>query len=164
MRLSYSRLCNWHCTFHCLITIMKIGNKNKSIDIYDITEVIRMKSIKELKENSPFPIGEENKGFAQYFSGKSYLSFLSTEQVGIAHVTFEPGCRNNWHIHHGAGQILICTAGTGYYQEWGKELRELQPGDVVNSLQKLNIGMGQSQTVGFLTLRLKFQVDLVVNG
>lgn len=70
--------------------------------------------------------------FAQYFSKKSFLSILSTEQVGIANVTFEPGCRNNWHIHHGAGQILICTAGEGYYQEWGKEPRELHPGDVVN--------------------------------
>lgn len=91
-----------------------------------------MKSMEELKRVCPFPIGEENTMFAQYFSKKSYLGILSTEQVGIANVTFEPGCRNNWHIHHGAGQILICTAGEGYYQEWGKEPRELHPGDVVN--------------------------------
>ena len=50
----------------------------------------------------------------------------------VANVTFEPGCRNNWHIHHGAGQILLCTAGRGYYQEWGKEAQELSAGDVVN--------------------------------
>jgi len=82
-----------------------------------------------------FPIGEPNDGFAQYFIGQSYLAPLSTEQVGIYNVTFEPGCRNNWHIHHadqGGGQILICIAGRGYYQEEGKKARELQPGDVVN--------------------------------
>ena len=60
---------------------------------------------------------------------------LSTQQVVIGNVTFEPGCRNNWHIHHaksGGGQILLCTAGRGYYQEWGKPAQELHPGDVVN--------------------------------
>lgn len=57
---------------------------------------------------------------------------LSTERVTIGNVTFEPGCRNNWHIHHKGGQILLCTAGRGYYQEWGKEAQELHPGDVVN--------------------------------
>ncbi len=83
-----------------------------------------------------FPIGEPNDRFAPYFTGKSYLYPLSTSQVGVYNVTFEPGCRNNWHIHHaeqGGGQILICVAGRGYYQEWEKEARELHPGDVVNS-------------------------------
>lgn len=87
------------------------------------------------EELSVFPIGEENKAFAQYFVGQSYLNMLSTAQVGIANVTFESGCRNNWHIHHadnGGGQILICTAGRGYYQEWGKEKIEMTPGMVVN--------------------------------
>ena len=82
-----------------------------------------------------FPNGAPNDGFAQYFSGKSYLAPLSTAQVGIFNVTFEPGCRNNWHIHHaktGGGQILICVAGKGYYQEWGKRAQELFPGDVIN--------------------------------
>ncbi|MCI8669007.1 MAG: cupin domain-containing protein [Lachnospiraceae bacterium] len=82
-----------------------------------------------------FPIGEPNDGFLRYFIGKSYLAPLSTEQVGIFNVTFEPGCRNNWHIHKadkGGGQILVCVAGRGYYQEWGKEAQELHPGDVVN--------------------------------
>lgn len=82
-----------------------------------------------------FPIGEPNDGFAQYFIGQSYLAPVSKEQVGIFNVTFEPGCRNNWHIHHsktGGGQILICVAGRGYYQEWGKEAIEMLPGDVVN--------------------------------
>ncbi len=82
-----------------------------------------------------FPIGAPNDGFAQYFSGQSYLAPVSGEQVGIFNVTFEPGCRNNWHIHHakaGGGQILICVAGRGWYQEWGKNARALLPGDVVN--------------------------------
>lgn len=82
-----------------------------------------------------FPMGEENKAYAQYFVGESYLNMLSTKQVVIGNVTFEPGCRNNWHIHHaksGGGQILLITAGTGYYQEWGKEPVKLHPGDVVN--------------------------------
>ena len=82
-----------------------------------------------------FPVGAPNDGFKQYFSGKSYLAPLSKEQVGIFNVTFEPRCRNNWHIHHaakGGGQILICVAGRGWYKEWGKEAVEMKPGDVVN--------------------------------
>ncbi len=82
-----------------------------------------------------FPIGAPNDGFKQYFSGKSYLAPLSKEQVGIFNVTFEPSCRNNWHIHRagkGGGQILICVAGRGYYQEWGKKAIEMKPGDVIN--------------------------------
>ena len=85
-------------------------------------------------ELSPFAVGEENP-FGRYFSGKSYLYPLSTKQVPIYNVTFEPGCRNAWHIHRaksGGGQILICVYGKGWYQEEGKEARELRPGDVVN--------------------------------
>ena len=76
-----------------------------------------------------------NDGFAQYFSGRSFLAPISTSQVGIFNVTFEPGCRNNWHIHHaksGGGQILVCVAGRGYYQEEGKEAVEMKPGDCIN--------------------------------
>lgn len=83
-----------------------------------------------------FGIGAPNDAFAQYFVGKSYLKPLTDPQktVFMANVTFEPGCRNNWHIHHaakGGGQILLCTGGRGWYQEWGKEARKLLPGDVV---------------------------------
>ena len=77
-----------------------------------------------------FPLGEKNEAYAQFFIGQSYLKMLTTERVGIANVTFEPGCRNNWHSHTG-GQILVATAGRGYYQEEGKPARELHPGDVV---------------------------------
>lgn len=91
---------------------------------------------KTAHENSMiFPIGKPNDGFAQYFIGQSFLAPVSTEQVGIFNVTFEPGCRNNWHIHHadkGGGQILVCVAGRGYYQEWGKEAVEMKPGDCIN--------------------------------
>ena len=82
-----------------------------------------------------FDAGEPNDAYAQYFTGQSYLGIISTDQVFVGNVTFEPGCRNNWHIHHadeGGGQILLCTAGIGYYQEWGKPVQILQAGDVVN--------------------------------
>lgn len=87
------------------------------------------------KEMSVFPTGNANDVFAQYFIGQRYLNMLSTEQVPIGNVTFEPGCRNNWHIHHadrGGGQMLLVTAGEGWYQEWGKPARKLKPGDVVH--------------------------------
>lgn len=83
---------------------------------------------------SVFPAGGKNDAYAQYFVGQSYLNMLTTQGVPIGNVTFEPGCRNHWHIHHaknGGGQILLCTAGRGYYQEWGKSAQELHPGDVV---------------------------------
>ena len=83
-----------------------------------------------------FGLGAPNDAFAQYFIGKSYLKPLTdpTKTVFMANVTFEPGCRNNWHIHKatkGGGQILLCTGGRGWYQEWGKDAQELHPGDVV---------------------------------
>ena len=82
-----------------------------------------------------FPIGAPNDAYAKYFTGKSYLAPVSSSQVGIFNVTFEPGCRNSWHIHHaktGGGQILVCVAGRGYYQEAGKPAQLLAAGDVVN--------------------------------
>lgn len=93
-------------------------------------------NLKTAHENSMiFPIGQPNDAFAQYFVGQSYLAKLSTEQIGIYNVTFEPKCRNNWHIHHadkGGGQILICVAGQGYYQQLGKPVQKLNAGDIVN--------------------------------
>ncbi len=92
-------------------------------------------TLSDILQQSPFAIGGENVNYAQYFDGKSYLNMLSTQQVVIGNVTFEAGCRNHWHIHHaksGGGQLLIVTAGRGYYQEWGKPVQELRPGDVVH--------------------------------
>ena len=79
-----------------------------------------------------FPMGEPNDAYSQYFVGRSWLAPLGDPQLGAANVTFEPGCRNNWHIHHKGGQVLICIAGSGWYQEWGKPARVLAPGDVVS--------------------------------
>ncbi|WP_368483843.1 carboxymuconolactone decarboxylase family protein [uncultured Ruminococcus sp.] len=83
-----------------------------------------------------FGQGEPNTAFAKYFIGQSYLKPLTDPKktVFLANVTFEPGCRNNWHIHHaasGGGQILLCVDGEGWYQEEGKPAQSLEPGDVV---------------------------------
>lgn len=82
-------------------------------------------------DHGVFPLGDKNDAYAQYFIGQSYLRMLTTEGVQIGNVTFEPGCRNNWHVHNGGGQILLVTAGRGWYQEWGQPARELRAGDVV---------------------------------
>ncbi len=79
-----------------------------------------------------FPKGALNEAYAMYFTGASYLEMLSKEGVSIWNVTFEPGCRNFWHMHHGGGQILLVTDGRGWYQEEGMPARALHPGDVVN--------------------------------
>lgn len=91
----------------------------------------------KFEEANVFGTGAPNAGFAQYFIGESFLNPLTNFQNGdfpLFNVTFEPGCRNNWHIHHaevGGGQILICTAGEGWYQEEGKQAQELVPGTVI---------------------------------
>ena len=92
-------------------------------------------TLEDIKKNSIFAVGGENVDYAQYFDGMSYLNMLSLKQVIVGNVTFEPACRNHWHIHHaseGGGQMLLVTAGRGWYQEWGKPAQELRPGDVVN--------------------------------
>lgn len=90
----------------------------------------------EFDKNNIFGIGNPNAAYSKYFIGNSYLNPLTRSEDGIfiANVTFEPGCRNNWHIHHatkGGGQILLCVAGEGWYQEEGKEAQSLKPGSVV---------------------------------
>ena len=91
---------------------------------------------KDKYQNTIFlPIGEPNTTYSKYFIGQSYLAPLSTKQVPMFNVTFEPRCRNNWHIHHaknGGGQMLIGVGGRGYYQEWGKEPVEILPGTIIN--------------------------------
>ena len=92
-------------------------------------------SDKDRYQNSIFfPIGEPNP-YGEFFEGQSYLAPVTTEQIPVFNVTFEPGCKNHWHIHHaskGGGQMLICVGGRGYYQEWGKEPVEMTPGTVIN--------------------------------
>ncbi len=79
-----------------------------------------------------FVVGEPNTQYAAYFQGQSYLASLVDGEQPVNNVTFEPACRNNWHIHHDARQILICVAGEGWYQEWGKPAQHLQVGDVID--------------------------------
>lgn len=86
---------------------------------------------KQSPADSLFGLGEPTTAYAQYFIGNSYLKLLNADEVNCANVTFEPACRNNWHIHHKGGQILLCTDGAGWYAEWGKSARALHPGDVV---------------------------------
>ncbi|RDB31931.1 cupin domain-containing protein [Exiguobacterium sp. RIT594] len=93
-----------------------------------------MKTYEEVKYHSIFSIGDSNEAFAQFFVGQSHLKTLATspsEDVIVSNVTFEPGCRNNWHIHRGGYQILLVTGGEGWYQEDGKKARFLMSGDVV---------------------------------
>lgn len=91
----------------------------------------------EFNKENVFGKGQENTSYAQYFVGNSFLNMLTVpgeSAVFLANVTFEPGCRNNWHIHHatkGGGQILVCTAGSGWYQEEGKDAVSLEPGTVI---------------------------------
>ena len=109
-----------------------------------------------------FPRGDENTAYAQYFVGRSWLCPLSREQVGISNVTFEPGCRNNWHIHHaakGGGQILLVTGGRGWYQEWGKPARELRAGDVVNIPPEVKHWHGAAGDSWFAHLAVEVPVE-----
>ena len=90
----------------------------------------------EFEKQNVFGTGNANTAYAQYFTGKSFLNPLTNPENGLflANVTFEPGCRNNWHIHHatkGGVQLLVCTAGEGWYQEEGKEAVSLVPGTVI---------------------------------
>ena len=113
----------------------------KAWAVFNLAKEVYNEPVKELSDKDRFqntiffPIGAPNDAYAKYFIGQSYLAPVSTEQVPIFNVTFEPGCRNNWHIHHakkGSGQMLICVGGRGYYQEWGKDPVEMTPGTVVN--------------------------------
>ena len=106
---------------------------NLAKEIYN--DQIPETSDKDRYQNSIFfPIGEPNP-YGEFFEGQSYLAPVTTEQIPVFNVTFEPGCKNHWHIHHaskGGGQMLICVGGRGYYQEWGKEPVEMTPGTVIN--------------------------------
>lgn len=113
-----------------------------------------------------FPIGKPNDAFAKYFVGQSYLAPISLQQIGVFNVTFEPGCRNNWHIHHsakGGGQILICIAGRGYYQEWGKEAQLMVPGDVINIPVGVKHWHGATQDSWFSHLAIEVPGENISN-
>lgn len=122
-------------------------------------EAILVSTLEELKAAAVFPMGEENKMFEKYFVGKSYLNLLTKERIVIGNVTFEPGCRNNWHVHHKGGQILLCTAGRGYYQEYGKEPQELHPGDVVNIAPEVKHWHGAAPDSWFAHLAIEVPAE-----
>lgn len=118
-----------------------------------------MENEKNLSEGVIFPIGEKTpEAFAKYFIGVSHLKMIvpfdSPLKCPIGNVTFEPGCRNNWHKHPG-GQILLVTGGRGWYQEEGKEARELNPGDVVEILQNVKHWHGAAADSWFAHLAVE---------
>lgn len=125
-------------TIAALSTIKNVGphlnvhiqlGKNTGLTQEQVDEIL---DLTKYSKSGAFSLGVENTAYAKYFTGQSYLQTLTIDGVNSANVTFEPGCRNNWHIHHKGGQILLVTSGRGYYQEWGKPAKELHEGDVVN--------------------------------
>ena len=119
-----------------------------------------MAESKETQQKSGvFGIGEKNTAYAKYFVGQSYLNLLTTERVVTANVTFEPGCRNNWHIHHKGGQILLVTSGRGWYQEWGQPARELHAGDVVNIPPEVKHWHGAAKNSWFAHVAIEVPAD-----
>lgn len=133
--------------------------------INEITQ-IQEKSIDSKKSLGPgaiYPIGKTNDAYAAYFTGQSYLHPLSDDGVSISNVTFEPGCRNHWHIHHIGGQILLVTGGKGYYQEWGKPVQLLKPGDVVTIPAEVKHWHGACKDSWFSHLAIAMPVDGATN-
>ena len=126
---------------------------------------MRINSKEEFDKQNVFGLGKENSAFAQYFTGNSYLNPLTAHgecPVLLANVTFEPGCRNNWHIHHaksGGGQILICTAGSGWYQEEGKEAVSLEPGLVITIPPEVKHWDGASKAAWFCHLPIEVPAE-----
>ena len=116
--------------------------------------------------------GAPNSGYSQYFIGNSYLSQVKPANLGegestvlpLANVTFEPGCRNNWHIHHGAHQILICVSGKGWYQEWGKPAIALNPGDVIDIPEGVKHWHGAQKDSWFQHLATHIAVENATQG
>lgn len=110
--------------------------------------------------NTIFPIGDElPEQISKYFIGTAYLNMLTTSGVGIGNVTFEPGCRNNWHIHHKGGQILLVISGRGWYQAEGEEPKELYPGDIVNIPAEVKYWHGAAKDSAFSHLAIEVPAD-----
>ena len=120
----------------------------------------------QFQQEMIFPIGEPNTAYARYFKGNSYLARISSEQVPIANVTFEPGCRNNWHIHRatkGGGQMLIGVAGRGWYQEEGKPAQEILPGTVIHIPANVKHWHGASADSWFAHLAFEIEGENASN-
>jgi 4-carboxymuconolactone decarboxylase len=109
--------------------------------------------------DSLFGRGAPNTTFAQFFIGQSYLKPLNLRGVGVYNVTFEPACRNNWHIHHKGGQILLCTDGEGWYQEWNKPAQSLKAGDVVSIAPEVKHWHGAKKDGWFTHLAIEVPAE-----
>lgn len=110
---------------------------------------------KEQQNPGVFDLGAPNDAYKDYFIGQSYLKRLLKEPISIDNVTFEPGCRNNWHIHHKGGQILLVTGGEGWFQEWGRQPQKLHPGDVVNIAPEVKHWHGAAKDSWFSHLSIE---------
>ncbi|RIY31456.1 cupin domain-containing protein [Psittacicella gerlachiana] len=110
------------------------------------------------KGDGLFPRGPENTAYASVFTGTSYLLPVNNKDLHISNVTFEPGCRNHWHIHHGAAQILIVVGGSGWYQEEGKPALALNPGDVIYIQPEIKHWHGASKDSWFSHLAISVPV------
>lgn len=129
-------------------------------DRHDAARNVETDGKADFQKQMIFPIGEPNTAYAQFFTGNSYLAPVSTEQVKVFNVTFEPGCRNNWHIHRaseGGGQMLIGVAGRGWYQEEGKPAVEILPGTVIHIPANVKHWHGASADSWFA--HLAFELD-----
>ena len=135
----------------------------KAWALFNLAKEVYSEPIDELNEKDKyqntifFPVGEPNP-YGKFFTGRSYLASVSKDQIPIFNVTFEPGCRNNWHIHHaksGGGQMLICVGGRGYYQEYGKDAIEMTPGTVVNIPSKVKHWHGAAPDSWFSHLAIE---------
>ena len=104
---------------------VNMGNSQETVD-----ELCRWLNSEGYTLRSTWPKGEQNP-YGKFFIGQSYLAPMDGDNIGPINVTFEPGCRNNWHIHHKQIQVLICVGGKGWYQEWGKEPKMMTPGTVI---------------------------------
>ena len=121
---------------------------------------MKIKTKEELEKTMQFPAGGENTAYAQYFTDKCYLQMLTkTSKVGVANVTFAPGCRNSWHIHHKGGQILLVLAGEGWYQEYGKPAQALKAGDTVEIPPEVKHWHGAAKDSWFAHLAIEIPAD-----
>ena len=117
---------------------MRGEKRRQSARYFKEVQNMKISNREEFEKVNVFGMGAPNDAYAQYFTGQSFLNPLTqpgASAVSLANVTFEPGCRNNWHIHHatkGGGQMLVCVAGKGWYQEEGKPAVQMLPGDVIH--------------------------------
>ncbi len=118
---------------------------------------------RDLGGGAVFEVGGLNTAYAKHFKGNSYLKMLTTDRVPVGNVVFEPACRNNWHIHHKGGQILLVTGGEGWYQEWGKPATKLHAGDVVNIPPEVKHWHGAAKNSWFAHIAIEVPAEGACN-